>query len=123
MAHDGDIAKLLALLGMPEEPSDAARTAAGLRHYDLGTDRDGIRVSRTEARLLLFLEAQLRDWLGGGDPAGAESDLRWSVVRSDEADWLEIRIGGRPPMRLGRSVAAVAIAQRDQLRDFVGGRL
>ncbi len=122
MGQDADIAKILSMLGVPRDQSDAARLAASSRHFDLETDEDVVRVSRIQARLLLFLEAQLQEWLNGGDPAGSESDLRWSIVSSDGMDWMEVRVGERTPMRFGRGVAAASITRRDELRQFANGR-
>lgn len=126
MVPEAGIRQILALLGIPDasSSSDASTSppsAAGRDRFELDTDAGRLTVDRVQARLLVFLMAPLREWLDGGRPAGAESDLRWSVVVLDGMDLLEIRVADRPPLRLDRSAASNALRTAADLRKFARG--
>lgn len=130
MAQDLGIAQILSLLGVPgheqsgEDGSDptSGNVAPPEPRYKLKSGALNTSISRTEARILLFLDDPIREWLAGGDPAGAESNLRWSIVQGAEEDLLEIRIGDREPMRFDRSTASSALASVSELRTFAQTR-
>lgn len=130
MEQDLGIARILSLLGVPgreqsgEDGSDPISSDVARREprYELKSGALNTSISRTEARILLFLDDPIREWLAGGDPAGAESNLRWSIVKGAEEDLLEIRIGDREPMRFDRSTTSAALASVSELRTFAQTR-
>jgi hypothetical protein len=126
MVREAGIRQILALLGIADASitSDAATSTppvVGRDRFELDADGRRLMVDRVQARLLVFLMAPLHEWLDGGKPSGAESDLRWSIVALDGMDLLEIRVADRPPLRLDKSAAANALMAAADLRKFARG--